>query len=445
MTGTAEAPEGTGALTRRIARIAIPAAGALGAAPLYGLADSAIIGRLSPTALASLGVATGVLTPLTWLFAFLESTTVTRVARFRGDGDTDGQGRTIVDAVVLALIIGFALLILVALAAQPLAWLMSGRGEVLEGAVTYLRITALGFPLVFLAQVGHGDLQGSDRMARSLAIVVVSNVLNVVLDLWFVHGLGWGLRGSAWGSVIAQALTIVVFAELFRRGGLRRRPSLARMKLVVRDGTHLVTRTLGIAGVFACATAAATRMGTTEGAAHQITNQLFNFLALTLDALALAGQVLVAERLGARDHDGASLLTRVLLRITVGFGLAVAVIVMATSPWIPHLFSANDGVRSVASRAILMLGILCVPGAIAFLYDGIYQGTADYGWLVKGTLIAAVVFVPAWVVLMLRPSLGLTALWAALTAWMCARAILQHRHLSSGRWLVAATRPLDAV
>jgi Na+-driven multidrug efflux pump len=146
-------------LGRRIARIAIPAVGALAAEPLYGLADTAIVGRISPTALASLGVAYGILTPFTWLFAFLEGTTVTRIARMRGAGDTDGQARTLADANALAVMVGFAVMLTVEVFARPLSWLLSARGDVLDGAVSYLRIGALGFPLLMVAMVGHGDLQ----------------------------------------------------------------------------------------------------------------------------------------------------------------------------------------------------------------------------------------------------------------------------------------------
>jgi putative MATE family efflux protein len=427
-------------LGRRISRIAIPAVGALAAEPLYGLADTAIVGRISPTALASLGVAYGVLTPLAWLVAFLEGTTVTRIARMRGAGDEEGQAQTLADAAALALVIGLGLVVFVEVMARPLAWLLSARGEVLSGAVTYLRIGALGFPLLLLAMVGHGDLQGRDRTTRSLIIVGIANVLNVVLELWFVHGLGWGLRGSAWGTFIAQLLTVAIFIGLLRRRSVRSRPNRARMARVVRDGLRLVMRTLGIVGAFACATAAATRMGETQAAAHQITNQLFTFLALALDALALAGQVLVAESLGANDRHGATHTIERLLRITAVFGAAVGLIVVAGAPWFPRLFSSDGAVQSVAAHALVMLGIVCIPGAVAFLYDGIYQGTSDYNYLVKGTLAALAIFVPLWLVIMVRPAIGLTALWGALAIWMFARAFIQHRHFRTDGWLVAADR-----
>jgi putative MATE family efflux protein len=420
-------------LGRRIARIAIPAVGALAAEPLYGLADTAIVGHLGKSALASLGVAYGLLTPLAWLFAFLEGTTVTRIASMRGAGNSDGESAVLADATALALIIGASLLVVVEVFARPLAMLLSARGEVLVGAVQYLRIGALGLPLLYLAQVGHGVLQGRERTTRSLMIVLVANVVNVVVELWFVRGLKWGLRGSAWGTFIAQCVTTLIFLGIFR--AVRSRPDRARMRRVVRDGSRLLLRTVGIAGVFAAATAAATRMGTRQAAAHQITYQLFTFLALSLDALALAGQVLVAERLGAGDHHDAEAIIARLLRISIGFGCAVGAVVVATAGIVPRLFIGEGAVRSLAVGSMILLGITCIPGAIAFLYDGIYQGTADYDYLVKGTLAAMAVFLPLWLVIMMRPSAGLNALWATIVLWMTARAVVQHRHFANGAWL----------
>jgi putative MATE family efflux protein len=421
------------ALGRRITRIAVPALGALAAEPLYLLADTAIVGRLGKEPLAAIGVAYGVLVPLHWLFSFLEGTTVTRIARLRGEGDTTGEYRVAADALAMALVIGVSLFIVVLIAARPLAWLLGGRGEVLELAIGYLRIAAVGLPLLYVALVGHGVLQGREQTKRSLVIVVIANVVNVVLELWFVHGLHWGLRGSAWGTVIAQAVTALIFIGIFHR--VRVRPNLARIRGVLRDGTRLIARTLGIAGVFAAATTAANRMGSSSGAAHQTVMQLFTFLALCLDALALAGQVLVAERLGADDRPGAEAFIRRLLRISIGFGLVVAAFTALVSGVLPRLFIDDGFVQSLAVVPLIVLGALCVPGAVAFLYDGVYQGTADYNWLVKGTLGALVVFIPGWLVVMIRPSVGLNVLWMVLAAWMVTRAIVQHAHFRNRKWL----------
>ena len=89
---------------------------------------------------------------------------------------------------------------------------------------------------------------------------------------------------------------------------------------------------------------------------------------------------------------------------------------------------------------LLLLGLVLVPGAVAFLFDGVYLGTADYGWLVRGTLFATAAYLPIWLAVVLRPSLGLPVLWIGLVIWMGLRAVMQLVHFRSGRWLPAQAR-----
>ena len=128
----------------------------------------------------------------------------------------------------------------------------------------------------------------------------------MVLNLLFIYGFGWGLAGSAWATVIAQA----GHGRRVRRGSLLRapatwrRPSLAAMRPLARIGGEIFVRTAALYGSFLVASAVLARVGDDSLAAHQIAFQLFVFLALVLDAIAIAGQVIVGRSLGAGDADG---------------------------------------------------------------------------------------------------------------------------------------------
>jgi len=161
-------------------------------------------------------------------------------------------------------------------------------------------------------------------------------------------------------------------------------------------------------------------------------------LALGLDALALAGQVIVATAIGAgRFEDGAHA-ARHLLRVALRWGVLAAAVVVATSGLLPRVFTDDPAVRHQAIAPLVLLGVMTVPGAVAFLFDGVYLGTSDFAWMQRGTLLAAVTFVPAAVIAFARPGLGLVFLWSALVVWMTARAVLQHWWFRTGRWTVAA-------
>ena len=116
---------------------------------------------------------------------------------------------------------GVLLLVLLQVLAVPIVELMGGEGEVKDGAVLYLRIAALGAPLFMLASAAQGFLRGMGDLRTPLLILVAAHALNVFLEVLFVYGFGWGLAGSAWGTVIAQ---------VGMAGGVLRRPVARRAR-----------------------------------------------------------------------------------------------------------------------------------------------------------------------------------------------------------------------
>ena len=133
-----------------------------------------------------------------------------------------------------------------------------------------------------------------------LVIVVVANVANLVLNLVFIYGLDWGLAGSAWATVVSQAGMGAAFAARLLRAPARlRRASLAEMRPLARIGGEIFVRTGGAVRVVPRGgRGARADRARTRSRAHQIAFQLFVFLALVLDAVAIAGQVIVGRALG---------------------------------------------------------------------------------------------------------------------------------------------------
>ena len=189
---------------REILRLAVPALGALAAEPLYLLVDTAIVGHLGTLQLAALAIAATALTSAFTVFNFLTYGTTARVARLHGAGQEEQAARLGAQALWLGLGIGIVLLLAAVALARPVAVLMGGEGEVLEEATSYLRIAALGAPFFMLAAAGQGFLRGISDLRTPLYILVAAHAVNVVLEVLFVYGFGWGLAGSAWGTVIAQ-------------------------------------------------------------------------------------------------------------------------------------------------------------------------------------------------------------------------------------------------
>src|SRR3954464_8047164 len=127
---------------REIRRVALPALGALAAEPLYVLVDTAIVGHLGTTQLASLAIAATVLSTAFTIFNFLTYGTTAQVSRLHGAGRDRDAAALGSQALWLGLAIGVLLLVLLELGAPAIATLMGADGQVADGAVLYLRISA---------------------------------------------------------------------------------------------------------------------------------------------------------------------------------------------------------------------------------------------------------------------------------------------------------------
>jgi MATE family, multidrug efflux pump len=291
---------------RDIARLAVPALGALAAEPLYLLVDTAIVGHLGTPQLAALALAATVLSTLVSLCIFLTYGTTAQVARLHGSGDEVRAGELAAQALWLAVAIGAALALACVALADPLIALLGGAGHTADMAARYLRLSATGLPMALVALAGQGYLRGTGDLRTPLVVVVAAQAVNVGLELWLVYGLDLGLDGSAAGTVIAQLGMGGAFAWLLLRAPAASRA--LRVELVrplLGISGELFVRSAALLVAFATASAIIARIGEASLAAHQVAMGLFLFVSLVLDAIAIAAQVIVGRALGAGDAGGA--------------------------------------------------------------------------------------------------------------------------------------------
>jgi putative MATE family efflux protein len=421
-------------LDREVFALALPALGALAAEPLYVLVDTAIVGHLGTTQLAALAIAATVLSTAFTVFNFLTYGTTAQVARLHGAG-RDGEAVALgSQALWLGVGIGALLLALIVALAPAAVTLMGGKDEVADGAVLYLRIAALGSPFFMLATAGQGFLRGMGDLRTPLVILVAAHAVNVVLELLFVYGFDWGLAGSAWGTVIAQVGMGLAFVAVQRRAGFEP-PQLARMRPLMRIGSEIAVRTGALLGSFLVASAVLARVGPASLAAHQIAFQLFVFLALVLDALAIAAQVMVGRLLGAGDAARArAAAVRVILWsvvVATGFGVAL----LALTDVLPHAFTDDPLVIERAQEIWWLFAALMPINGAVFALDGILIGAGDTRFLMWGMLAAAAVYVPV-ALLALDQGWGIVGVWWGLAGLIGVRALTCGARFLGSRWVL---------
>jgi putative MATE family efflux protein len=419
-------------LDREVFALAFPALGALAAEPLYVLVDTAIVGHLGTVQLAALAIAATVMSTAFTVFNFLTYGTTAQVARFHGAGQDRAAAALGSQALWLGLGIGLVLLVGLAALAAPLVDLMGGEGEVADGAVLYLRIAALGGPFFMIATAAQGYLRGMGDLRTPLVILVVAHIVNVVLEVLFVYGFDWGLAGSAWGTVIAQAGMGLAFVQVQRRAGLEA-PLLRLMRPLMRIGAEIAVRTSALLASFVVASAVLARVGAASLAAHQIAFQLFVALALILDALAIAAQVLVGRNLGAGDARTARAAAVRVIVWSMVVGAAFGVTLLALADLIPRAFTGDDLVVERAHEIWLMFAAMMPFNGLVFALDGILIGAGDTRFLMWAMLSAAAAYVPV-ALLALDQGWGIVGVWWGLIGLIAVRALTCGLRFAGGRW-----------
>jgi putative MATE family efflux protein len=421
---------------REILRLALPALGSLAAEPLYVLVDTAIVGHLGRPQLAALGLAGAVLGAAFVMFNFLAYATTAVVARAAGAGQQERAARLAAQALWLAIGIGVALVVVLEAVAGPLLDALGAHGRSGDFALTYFRIAAVGLLPAMLAVAGQGYLRGVSNLRRPLEIVVAANLVNVVLEVLFVYGFHWGIAGSAAGTAIAQAgMGIAFVVELLRPHADRRRPSFREIRPMRRIGGQIFVRTTALMAAFLVASSIAARMGDATIGAHQIAIQLFFFLALVLDAVAIAGQVIVGRMLGAGDADGAYTAAVRMIWWSVALGGVFAVVLLPLSHVVPQGFSDDHAVLERAATLWPFFALMQPLGGAVFALDGILIGAGDTAYLAWSMLAASAVFLTL-ALLSLHLQWGIVGLWIGLDVLIAARLVMLGVRFRGRRWAV---------
>jgi putative MATE family efflux protein len=430
---------------REILRLAVPALGALAAEPLPALADTAIIGHLGTTELAALALALALLTAIFSLCIFLTYGTTAQVARLHGAGEQERAGALAAQALWLGLGIGVVLAALLALLAPQLIGLLGGDGRVGDLAARYLRIASFGVPMFMLILAGQGFLRGVGDLRTPLIVLGLGNVANVVLNVTLVYGADLGLDGSAIGTAIAQGSMGLAFVVLLLRGpAATRRPRWSLMAPLVRMGGDLVVRTGALLGSFLVASAVLARIGEASLGAHQVAFQLFVFLALVLDAIAIAGQVLVGRMLGAGDAARAYAAARRMIELAVVAGVVLGLVMLALTDVVPRAFTSDAAVIERAQEVWPLFALMQPFAAAVFALDGILIGAGDTRYLAVSMVVAGFGFYVPIALAALHFEWGIEGVWWGLIALMAVRLATLGFRFRSRRWAVVGAQASPA-
>ena len=421
--------------------LALPAFVVPAAEPLYLLVDTAVVGNLGTVPLGGLAVGGGLLAWAAGLLNFLAYGTTARAARRAGAGDRAGAVTEGVQATWLALGLGAAVLVAFQLLAGPLTRaLAGGPGDVAQAGEQWLRIASLGVPLLLVSLAGNGWMRGVQELRRPVRYVLAGSLLSLVLCPLLVHPAGLGLAGSAVANVVGQALTAALFvrALLAEDADRRPRPAAIRGQLVI--GRDLLVRAAVLQLSFLAAAGVAARAGIASLGAHQIALQVFLFLALVLDAYAIAAQTLVGQALGRGSPVEARDTARRVALWGLGSGLLVGLLLLALRDPLLASFTDDPAVISRAEVVWWFLAGMQPLAGLVFALDGVLIGSGDVGYLRTLTIGSALLGFLPLSLLALPLGWGLAGVWTGLTAFIVLRLVGTVVRVAGERWLTVPAR-----
>lgn len=429
-------------LTRRILALAVPAFAALIAHPLMLLADTWVVGRLGTVQLAGLGIGSGLLLTVVGLMVFLAYGSTSVVARHVGAGKRRRGLELGVQAMWLAALLGVALAAVMWPCAGWLAMALGAGPDVQDHAVDYLRFSLPGLPGMLVMLAATGTFRGLSRARTPLALSIATAALNLVLNLWFVFGMGLGVAGAGLGTALAESSLGLTAAGLIlvaaRRQGARLRPAVSDMRHSLAVGLPLWLRTLALRAALLVTTYVAAAQGAAALAAHHITMNVWGLLAYALDAIAIAGQTIIAQALGASDVAEARESTRVMTRWSVGAGAVLGLLAIAARHPIAAFFSTDAEVARLVAALLIVVGATLGLAGYVYLLDGVLIGAGDGVYLAKAGLITLACYAPLALGALLMPAglPGLVWLWVAFgVVFMGARAVTLGLRARGEEWM----------
>lgn len=395
--------------------------------PLLGLVDTAVVGHLPDSRyLAAVTLGATLFSFLYWGFGFLRMGTTGLVAQAMGRESDSDVRHLLGQSLIIAGVIGVLLILfstpLVSLGLQ----LLDGSDAATPLAREYAQIRLWSAPAVLANYAILGWFLGQQNSRVTLMILLLTNSINIVLDIWFVVGLGMTSNGVAWASVIADYSALafggyLVLRQLKTLEGhfLRARLlALSAYTALFNINANLFVRTLGLLFVMAFFTAQGARQGDTVLAANAVLLQFIMLTSYALDGFAHAAESLVGRAYGRRDwQELASIVRRVALFSFWTAGGASLLFAFGGN----HLVALLTGLEEVRATAAVYLPWMVAMPLIAvwsYLLDGIFIGTSAVREMRNSIFIGILFYLPAW---WLTQGLGNHGLWLAFTLFITVR------------------------
>ncbi|NKX70471.1 MATE family efflux transporter [Rhodobacteraceae bacterium R_SAG1] len=411
----------------RVLKIALPIVLSNATVPILGAVDTGVVGQMGEAApIGAVGIGAVILATIYWIFGFLRMGTTGLAAQARGAGDWGETGALLMRGILLAFAAGAVFIIAQAAVFWGAFALAPASAEVEGLARSYLEIRIWGAPATIALYAVTGWLIAVERTRAVFLLQVWMNGLNIVLDLWFVLGLGWGVEGVAIATLMAEwsglALGLWFCRDAFAGDqwrDWRRVFDPARLKRMMQVNGDIMVRSVLLTGSFTTFLFIGADLGDVTLAANQVLLQFVEITAFAMDGFAFTAEAMVGSAVGARSRSH----MRQAAILTSQWGVATAVLLGVVfwigGGWLIDLMSTSPEVRAAGRDYLLWAAALPLLSVASYMFDGIFIGATWTRDMRIAMIQSVALYVGALVILV--PLMGNHGLWAALVVLNLAR------------------------
>lgn len=388
-------------LTSRFFRLAIPNILTNITVPLLGMVDLSLAGHLGEVGvIGGISIATTIFNLLYWSFGFLRMGTTALTAQAHGAVDLFSIGRTLLQSLGIALLGGVLLILFQSPLLEGLLLLLRvmDASPLTTSASEYFYVVIWGAPAVLMTYTMNGWLIGMHNSWYPMTISWVSNGCNILLSLFFVLSLKWGLFGIALGTVLAQWIgAVALLVNAFLRFGKDYQVSFSRDLFVglsryFHTNIPIFARTFLLISVSSFFTYAGTQMGALTLAVNVLLYQFFTFFSYFTDGFAYAGEAMVGYAYGQQNRRDLTLVIKILFKVGFLLSLLTALFYYLGIPLLLPYFTNLPEVQALAINYLPWIWILPIAGILAFVLDGVFVGLTKTTQMMVSMLGAALFF-----------------------------------------------------
>lgn len=419
-------------IDRQIFRLALPSIVSNITVPLLGLVDVAIVGHMgSAVYIGAISIGSMIFNILYWVFGFLRMGTSGMTSQALGRRDLTAVVQLLGRSLAVGLAVALAILVLQVPVKAVAFLILAPDPEILRLASLYFNICVWGAPAMLTLYALMGWYVGMQNTRFPMLISITQNIINIVVSLTLVYGLGMKVEGVALGTLIAQYAGVAIaiflwirhYARLCRYFRWKGVFVYVKMLDFFKVNSDIFLRTLCLVAVNLYFLAAGSRQGAVVLAVNTLLTQLYILFSYVVDGFAFAGEAMSGRYLGAGNAMG----LRQTVRRVFFWGTAIALLFTVVYALGGERFLAllTDEASVVKAAAAYFPWAVAVPlaGVAAFVWDGVFIGVTATRGMLLSSLVATLVFFAVYVVF--KASLGNHALWMAFVVYLAVRGVVQ--------------------